>query len=86
MQTEIWASSMTPRWRFAIDLAHGGVAETNIDYSGLERLLSQSDPAVFCQRLAQAILGTTLPAETLASFVEIAEPDRSAAILPNGWR
>ncbi len=80
MQTDVWASSLTPRWKFAIDLAQGKIAETNVDFAGLERLLSRSDSAVFCQRLAQSLLGTTLPAETLASFVVLAEPDRSAAL------
>ena len=35
MQTEIWASSLTPRWKFAIDLAQGDIGETRIDFSGL---------------------------------------------------
>jgi uncharacterized protein (DUF1800 family) len=79
-QSEIWASSITPRWRFAIELAHGDIGETRIDYSGLERLVTRSDPATVCQRLAQSFLGTALPAETLASLLALAEPDRRAAL------
>jgi uncharacterized protein (DUF1800 family) len=79
-QSEIWASSLTPRWRFAIALANGGIRETRLDFSGLELLLSRSDPAAVCQRLAQSLLGTALPAETLASLMALAEPDRRAAL------
>jgi uncharacterized protein (DUF1800 family) len=79
-QSEIWASSLTPRWRFAIALTHGDIGETRVDFSGLARLLSRSDPAAVCQRLAQSLLGAPLPAETLASFVALAEPDRRAAL------
>jgi uncharacterized protein (DUF1800 family) len=79
-QSEIWSSSLTPRWRFAIALAHGDIGETRIDYGGLERLLSRSDPATVCQQLAQSLLGATLPAETLASMMALAEPDRQAAL------
>ncbi|HEX4143285.1 MAG TPA: DUF1800 domain-containing protein [Pirellulales bacterium] len=79
-QSDVWASNLTPRWRFAISLAHGDIEETHIDYSSLERLLSRSDPAAVCQQLAQSLLGTALPAETLASLMVLAEPDRRAAL------
>ena len=45
VQPEIWASCLTPRWKFAIELAHGDIRETRVDFSGLARQLSRSDPA-----------------------------------------
>ena len=80
MQTDVWVSSLTPRWRFAIDLAHGDVGETRVDFSGLTRRLSRSDPATVCQQLAESLLGTTLPAEALACMMSLAERDRSTVL------
>ncbi|HTU24852.1 MAG TPA: DUF1800 domain-containing protein [Pirellulales bacterium] len=79
-QPEIWAAGLTGRWRFAIELANGDIDETRIDYGQLERLIDRTDPAAVCQRLAESLLGTTLPPETLASLLALAEPDRRRAI------
>jgi uncharacterized protein (DUF1800 family) len=78
--SEIWATGLMPRWKFAVDLAHGDLEETWIDLAGLQRQLSDSDPATVCQNLAQSLLGTTLDPETLAGLLALCEGDPKQAL------
>lgn len=60
-----WSRGMLPRWRFAIDLLQGRVADTQIDAATLCAATGHTDSSAVCRTLCHLMLGHALPDRVL---------------------